>query len=99
MALRTLLASLVLAVLSIGAHGVPFDKGVQPHAFPHTNTTEASAIAAANCFPAVGFQMPQSVPSSLNNWWCDQTTEHAFLGFSYEISYCAYNSPWAGRGN
>uniref|UniRef100_A0A0W0F7G8 Putative B-(1-6) glucan synthase n=1 Tax=Moniliophthora roreri TaxID=221103 RepID=A0A0W0F7G8_MONRR len=44
--------------------------------------------AAASCFPALGFQMPSSVPSSLNNWWCPYNQEYAFMGFSYEVSQC-----------
>ncbi|KAF5367137.1 hypothetical protein D9758_003870 [Tetrapyrgos nigripes] len=44
--------------------------------------------AAQNCFPALGFKMPSAVPSSTNNWWCDQSTEYAFLGFSYEVTAC-----------
>jgi hypothetical protein len=46
------------------------------------------ANAPPNCFPAVGFKMPGSIPSSLNNWWCDYSTEYAFMGFSYEITAC-----------
>ena len=43
---------------------------------------------AASCFPALGFQMPSSTPSSLDGWWCDPKTEYAFLGFSYEVTAC-----------
>ncbi|KAF7312016.1 B-(1-6) glucan synthase [Mycena indigotica] len=54
-----------------------------------TRTTEAVARAAPpNCFPALGFTMPSSVPSSLTNWWCDRATEYAFVGFSYEVTDC-----------
>lgn len=43
---------------------------------------------ATPCFPALGFTMPSSTPSSLNGWWCNATSEYAFLGFSYEITAC-----------
>ncbi|KAJ7650866.1 glycoside hydrolase superfamily [Roridomyces roridus] len=32
--------------------------------------------------------MPANTPSSLSNWWCDYSTEYAFVGFSYEITAC-----------
>ncbi|KAF9048843.1 glycoside hydrolase superfamily [Panaeolus papilionaceus] len=32
--------------------------------------------------------MPSAVPSSTTNWWCDYSTEYAFMGFSYEVSEC-----------
>ncbi|EPT02621.1 hypothetical protein FOMPIDRAFT_114078 [Fomitopsis schrenkii] len=47
---------------------------------------------ASSCFPALGFRMPSSVPSNINNWWCDPSTEYAFLGFSYEITACQSQS-------
>jgi len=42
----------------------------------------------SNCFPAIGFIMPREPPSSLNEWWCDMSSEYAFVGFSYEVSEC-----------
>jgi len=48
----------------------------------------AAASSPPNCFPALGFTMPGSVPSSLTNWWCNTNTEYAFMGFSYEVSDC-----------
>ncbi|TFK27838.1 B-(1-6) glucan synthase [Coprinopsis marcescibilis] len=57
-----------------------------------SNTTltgrNVQAIPPPNCFPAIGFRMPSSVPSSLSNWWCDYSTEYAFVGISYEITQC-----------
>lgn len=41
-----------------------------------------------NCFPALGFAMPGQVPNSLNSWWCSMDCEHAFMGFSYEVTAC-----------
>ncbi|KAJ6596040.1 glycoside hydrolase superfamily [Mycena sp. CBHHK59/15] len=32
--------------------------------------------------------MPSTTPSSLTNWWCDYSTEYAFVGFSYEVTAC-----------
>ncbi|KAF9440594.1 glycoside hydrolase family 17 protein [Macrolepiota fuliginosa MF-IS2] len=40
------------------------------------------------CFPGIGFQMPQSPPSSLDGWWCNLNSEYAFVGFSYEVEQC-----------
>ncbi|KAH9481874.1 hypothetical protein JR316_0006404 [Psilocybe cubensis] len=80
----------VLAVLIIN-----FSK-VNGHPYQPTPTTDLRefnarkelANAPPNCFPAIGFTMPQSVPSSLTNWWCDHSTEYAFVGFSYEVTAC-----------
>jgi len=41
-----------------------------------------------NCFPALGFSMPGQNPNSLDEWWCPLVCEHAFMGFSYEITPC-----------
>ncbi len=51
------------------------------------------AKQATNCFPALGFAMPTAVPpdSKLSTWWCDPSTEYAFMGFSYEVTECAYS--------
>ena len=54
-----------------------------------TSQSELAATADASCFPALGFEMPETVPSSLDGWWCDSNTEYAFMGFSYEITQCA----------
>ncbi|PWN41898.1 glycoside hydrolase [Ceraceosorus guamensis] len=32
--------------------------------------------------------MPDKVPSSLDNWWCNAKDEYAFMGFSYSIASC-----------
>ncbi|KAF9007458.1 B-(1-6) glucan synthase [Cyathus striatus] len=48
----------------------------------------SAAKAPPNCFPAIGFTMPTATPSSLTNWWCDRSTEYAFVGFSYEVTAC-----------
>lgn len=57
----------------------------------HDGNSHSKAVAAGsppNCFPALGFTMPSAVPSSTTNWWCDYSTEYAFMGFSYEVSEC-----------
>lgn len=46
-----------------------------------------------NCFPAFGFSMPGQVPDSLKEWWCPVYCEHAFMGFSYEITICTSLQP------
>lgn len=56
--------------------------------FPSVKTANSSG----SCFPALDFNMPSSVPSSLDGWWCSPTDEYAFLGFSYEISACQSQS-------
>ncbi|KAF8345942.1 glycoside hydrolase superfamily [Amanita rubescens] len=32
--------------------------------------------------------MPLLIPRYLEGWWCDPSTEYAFLGFSYEVTAC-----------
>ncbi|KIM80532.1 glycoside hydrolase family 17 protein [Piloderma croceum F 1598] len=49
-----------------------------------TNSTSNSTLR----FPDLGFKMPTTVPDSLDGWWADDSTEYAFLGFSYEITAC-----------
>ncbi|KAI9509735.1 glycoside hydrolase superfamily [Russula earlei] len=49
---------------------------------PTTNNPSSS------CFPAIGFKKPSHVPNSIEGWWCDPSTEYAFVGFSYEITAC-----------
>ncbi|KAJ7284400.1 B-(1-6) glucan synthase [Mycena rebaudengoi] len=63
------------------AHGHPLEP-------TRTISLDSRAVAPPNCFPALGFKMPASVPSSLTNWWCDTSTEYAFVGFSYEVTAC-----------
>lgn len=58
-----------------------------------SSVLEVGALAVAadcqrSCFPALNFTMPTQVPSSLDGWWCSMDCEHAFLGFSYEVTGC-----------
>ncbi|KAJ7220285.1 B-(1-6) glucan synthase [Mycena pura] len=71
----------VLAALALAAQATPLEH--EP-----TRTVHSDAVAPPNCFPALGFTMPTAVPSSLTNWWCDFSTEYAFVGFSYEVTAC-----------
>ena len=32
--------------------------------------------------------MPSEPPAALDGWWCDDSSEYAFMGFSYEVSAC-----------
>lgn len=47
----------------------------------------------SDCFPSIGFRMPQEPPSSSNGWWCSMDSEYAFVGFSYEVSQCEPGIP------
>ena len=44
-----------------------------------------------SCFPALDFKMPVFLPeNNTHGWWCDPSTEYAFVGFSYEVTACKY---------
>ena len=60
-----------------------------PPSTPNNGTTTKVDIAD-NCtrFPSLGFEMPNTIPSSLTDWWSDYTSEVGFLGFSYAVSAC-----------
>lgn len=55
---------------------------------PSFVSPSSSASTSSGCFPSLNFQMPSSVPDSLDNWWCPMDTEYAFMGFSYEVTAC-----------
>lgn len=66
-----------------------------PYSFPRRISRRSCSRPAPpplpnNCFPAVGFNTPSSVPASMDGWWCDPDDEFGFLGFSYEISTCEF---------
>jgi hypothetical protein len=79
----------------------PSPSSSAPSTTPTTasNTTKTSSPPPPPCFPALSFQMPSSVPDSLDNWWCPMDIEYGFVGFSYEITACsslrAFSSPEA----
>ena len=54
-----------------------------------TPENEARAPFPLSCYPALNFQKPLLLPPTNENWWCDPSTEYAFLGFSYEVTACA----------
>lgn len=57
--------------------------------------TSVADHPSQHCFPALGFVTPERTPedSELEHWWCDPSTEYAFVGFSYEVTACG--SPFA----
>ena len=57
-------------------------------AAPASTSPASSPNASSNCFPALDFKMPSTLPNSTDGWWCDPATEYAFVGFSYEITAC-----------
>jgi hypothetical protein len=69
---------------------------LQPH--PHSILRKISRRSCRpsppplpnNCFPAVGFNTSSYVPASTDGWWCNPADEFGFLGFSYEITTCAF---------
>lgn len=63
---------------------------MEPFPDPQLNTRGETARTPPNCFPALGFTVPITVPASLNNWWCAYDTEYAFMGFSYEVTECMF---------
>ena len=79
--------SVVVSVLAL-----PFDRDSVWHhdgdVSPAVN--ESTSVPHSDCFPALGFKKPSSVPSSVEGWWCDPATEYAFVGFSYEVSACGF---------
>ena len=89
-------AILTTLVLSGLVHAAPLELevGVQPHDFGQpSNPVTVNITAPKNapfCFPSLVFVMPLGLPADNTNWWCDPATEYAFLGFSYEVTACAY---------
>ncbi|KAI0320895.1 glycoside hydrolase superfamily [Amylostereum chailletii] len=45
-------------------------------------------VAAASCYPALGFKKPSTLPADNSKWWCNPANEYAFVGFSYEVTAC-----------
>jgi hypothetical protein len=68
---------------------------VSPYTTPTTSAAPTSTpisstpILSTDCFPALDFQTPSILPNDTQGWWCDPTTEFAFVGFSYEVTACA----------
>lgn len=62
--------------------------GLKTPTSPTPHSTSNSTSNSTLRFPDLGFKMPATVPSSLDGWWANQSTEYAFMGFSYEITAC-----------
>jgi hypothetical protein len=75
MFLRSLLVVPPLLTVALSLPALPIDSLIP-------------SLGAASCFPALGFNMPSSIPDSLDGWWCNMADEYAFVGFSYEITAC-----------
>jgi hypothetical protein len=88
-----MLSRLVFATV-LALTGVLQEKNVAAHPYQLGPIVDVGARfeqnkgAATDCFPAIGFTMPSTVPSSLTNWWCSTASEYAFVGFSYEVTAC-----------
>lgn len=77
----------LLLLLSLGALVAAFPSSDNIHAGQLDQAGSVNS-QSSSCFPALGFNMPQDVPHSLDGWWCESADEYAFLGFSYEVSAC-----------
>lgn len=53
-----------------------------------STSVPSTSNGQSSCFPALNFTMPGIVPSSVDNWWCSVQDEQAWLGFSYDVSWC-----------
>ncbi|KAI0940593.1 hypothetical protein AcW1_003749 [Taiwanofungus camphoratus] len=84
MVFTALLYALCLSCLQL-SYALPFDQDIQPQNFERAST---DALPAPFCFPALGFIVPPVLPPDNTHWWCDPSTEYAFVGFSYEVTAC-----------
>jgi len=72
--------------------------GTTTESSPNANTSDTSAPKIFNtCYPNAQAVIPTAVatPDSLKAWWCDPSTEYAFLGFSYSLENCPSASTMA----
>jgi len=90
-------AFVVVSVLASPFHPGPHGENnstsngsLSPAPAANTSASVRRPNSGSNCFPAIGFKTPSNVPSSLDGWWCDSATEYAFVGFSYEVTACAF---------
>jgi hypothetical protein len=63
------------------------------HSYSTTSAAPTSTSVSpspSNCFPALDFETPSTLPDSTEGWWCDPTIEYAFVGFSYEVTPCEF---------
>jgi hypothetical protein len=57
----------------------------------HYRRSQIYLSSQSSCFPSSASSTPASLEGqlpSLQNWWCPQQEEYAFLGFTYDISAC-----------
>lgn len=55
-----------------------------------TGQEDAADHTLGACFPSLDFVKPFRLPKNNTDWWCDMSTEYAFVGFSYEVTDCEY---------
>ena len=79
----------LLTILTVALAGAGAFVSAAPLPDAQVNTTEAFGWS---CYPALDFQKPLLMPPNNEHWWCDPSTEYAFVGFSYEVTDCAYFS-------
>ena len=83
--------SLFILALAVLSYGIAFVSAAP------LLTGQEDWSRGTTCYPALGFQKPIVMPHSNTNWWCDPSTEYAFVGFSYEVTDCMVASCYCGR--
>ncbi|KAG6889001.1 hypothetical protein C0995_004469 [Termitomyces sp. Mi166 len=78
----------LLSVLALSRCHVASANPLEPTHTVKLDTRRVRVKPPPNCFPALGFTMPTTIPISLTDWWCDPSTEYGFVGFSYEVTEC-----------
>lgn len=70
----------VAGLLSFLATG--FAHPLNPSRLARGDITSTTATRDYSCFPALNFQAPpvDELPEDTAWWWCDPSTEYAFLG-------------------
>ena len=63
---------------------------------PLVSAAPTSETWLSSCYPALDFQKPLIMPQNNTDWWCDPSTEYAFVGFSYEVTDCEFR--WLNFG-
>ncbi|GAW02267.1 glycoside hydrolase family 17 protein [Lentinula edodes] len=79
---------LIILLQAPWVHGIPQSKVNDNAGVSMIQIDASTGTTTSNCFPALGFTMPSTVPSSTDSWWCDMDTEYGFVGFSYEVTAC-----------
>jgi exo-beta-1,3-glucanase (GH17 family) len=84
----SLIASALLIVGLEFVNALPLNAGTHYCKPKPAGSTQHPFGVSGNCFPSLGFKMPSAAPANMNGWWCDPSTEYAFVGFSYEVTAC-----------